>query len=361
MARQHRGDALVELADALVQPPDVGGGGAQPGQVDPGGPGELELVGDTPGERAQLRPDLAGGWQHRPHDQGGPDQHRLGLIQQPPPLGDQAAPLVAQGDQLLPVRVSSVLLAGGWQLGMGQGLAGDRLGVLGVGLGPAPPTAPLGGAAGLHLAHVIAGGGQEGGDLVAQPRRALHADAVQLEVHRAQPGQRLRQPLLAGGEAGHAVPAAALVKDRDGEGALVRVDAGHPHGRGGAGAAGWSTASMTMSSASPLLAGSGTVQHAGPGAGRSGVSGQAPFKPGSRSRARVARPDNSSQGQPLGANRVESQGLPRAGTYLDGTSLPAAMTTPRPGCWSSSAPSARPGSPRSTTAPRHHRPPWRPP
>lgn len=111
---------------------------------------------------------------------------------------------------------------------MGQGLAGDRLGVLGVGLGSASPAAPLGGAAGLHLAHVIAGRGQEHGDLVAQPRRALHADAVQVELHRAQPGQRRGQPLLAGVEAGHAVQAAALVKDRDGEGALVRVDAGHP-------------------------------------------------------------------------------------------------------------------------------------
>src|SRR5215218_11288699 len=55
--RQHRGDALVELTDALVQPTDVGGGGGQPGQVDPVGPGELELVGGTLGERPQPRPD----------------------------------------------------------------------------------------------------------------------------------------------------------------------------------------------------------------------------------------------------------------------------------------------------------------
>lgn len=110
---------------------------------------------------------------------------------------------------------------------MGQGLAGDRLGVLGVGLGPASPAAPLGGAAGLHLAHVIAGGGQERGDLAAQPPRALHADAVQVERHSVQPGQRRGQPLIAGGKAGHAVQAAALVKHRDGEGVLVRVDAGH--------------------------------------------------------------------------------------------------------------------------------------
>jgi hypothetical protein len=167
--RKYRRDALVELADALVQPTDVGAGSGQPGQVDSVGPGELQLVSGTLGERHQPRPDPAGGRQHAANRQRQPDQHRLGLVEQPLPLGDQATPLVAYGHQLVPVRVGSVPLASGWQVRVGQRLARDRLSVFGVGLGPPASAAPLGSAAGLHLPHVIADGGEERGDLAAQP------------------------------------------------------------------------------------------------------------------------------------------------------------------------------------------------
>jgi hypothetical protein len=61
----HRGDALVELADTLVQSSDVGTEAVS--HVDPVGPGELELIGGALGERAGAAgPDCSR--QHPAHD-----------------------------------------------------------------------------------------------------------------------------------------------------------------------------------------------------------------------------------------------------------------------------------------------------
>jgi hypothetical protein len=88
-----------------------------------------------------------------------------------------------------------VLLARRWQVRVGQGLAGDGLGVLPVGLVPSPAAATLGGAVGLHLADVIAGRDQGLGDVPAKPGRAFHPDPSDLEREAVQQRHGLGESL----------------------------------------------------------------------------------------------------------------------------------------------------------------------
>jgi len=59
---------------------------------------------------------------------------------------------------------------------MRERLAGDGLGVLAVGLGSAAPAASFGGAVGLDLAGVVAGGGEGENQRPAEEGRALDPD-----------------------------------------------------------------------------------------------------------------------------------------------------------------------------------------
>jgi hypothetical protein len=161
-------DLLVELGDPGIQASDVSGRLGQPGEVDPVGRSELDRAGQALLQRTEPRADPAGLGQRRPHGERQAGQDRLGLIQQPDPLTDQALAPVANGDQLLPGRVGAALLARRRQVRVSQCLPGDRLGVLPVGLVPPPPAATLGSAVGLDLAHVIAGRDQGLGDVPAK-------------------------------------------------------------------------------------------------------------------------------------------------------------------------------------------------
>jgi len=64
------------------------------------------------------------------------------------------------------------------QLRVGEGLPGDGLGVLDVGLGPAAVLTPVGGAVGLNLPHVIAGSGQRQHHRTPQAARPLDPHPV---------------------------------------------------------------------------------------------------------------------------------------------------------------------------------------
>jgi hypothetical protein len=78
---------------------------------------------------------------------------------------------------------------------VGQGLAGDRLGVLPVALVPPPAAATFGSAVGLDLADVVAGRDQGLGDMAAKPGRALHPDPADREREAVQQRQGLGEPL----------------------------------------------------------------------------------------------------------------------------------------------------------------------
>lgn len=93
------------------------------------------------------------------------------------------------------------MLAGRGQPGVGQGLAGDGLGVLDVGLGAPAPLAPLVSAAGRDLPHVIAGRGQGQHDRAPQAARALEADPVE------------HQPVSRSSASSSSMPARVTVND----------------------------------------------------------------------------------------------------------------------------------------------------
>ena len=93
---------------------------------------------------------------------------------------------------------------------------------------PPPPSAPLGGAVGLHLAHIKAGGGQECGDVPAESGRAFHPDPPDREREAIQQRPGLGEPLRCGRKRRHRAPPAPPIQHRDAEHVLVRVDPGYP-------------------------------------------------------------------------------------------------------------------------------------
>jgi hypothetical protein len=179
---------------------------------------------------------------------------------------------------------------------VGQRLAGDGFGVLDVGLGPTTALAPLGGAVGLDLSHVIAGGGERKDERPTEKARTLDTDTVDRQLDPEQKRQKLIDPLLADGKRFGTDHSAAAVEDRDRRGILMRVDSGNTVLVG----------QRPFLSAWPIL---------GSGAGRRRrqiwvESWQALFKPGTAGLRSRGQPDTSNQRQPRGVNSVQSQGWP---------------------------------------------------
>ncbi len=92
-----------------------------------------------------------------------------------------------------------VCLSGRGQVRVGERFAGDGFGVLDVGLGPTTALAPLGGAVGLDLPRVIAGGGEREDDRPAEEARAPDADPVDRQLDPEQKRQELFDPLRGDG------------------------------------------------------------------------------------------------------------------------------------------------------------------
>jgi hypothetical protein len=75
-------------------------------------------------------------------------------------LQDKGFTPVADGGELVGRWWRGVVLACRRQLGVGQGLASDCLGIVDVGLGSTTSLAALSGAVGLNLPHVVTGRSQ---------------------------------------------------------------------------------------------------------------------------------------------------------------------------------------------------------
>src|SRR6185312_9885681 len=88
-----------------------------------------------------------------------------------------------------------------------------------------PPTAlaPLGGAVGLDLAHVVAGGGEREDERSAEEGRAFDTDTVDRQLGPEQKRQKSIDPFLADGKRFGTDHTAAAIEDRDRRGLLVRV------------------------------------------------------------------------------------------------------------------------------------------
>jgi len=150
----------------------------------------------------------------------------LGFVQQPNPLQNKRLTPVAHGGELVGRWWRGVVLAGRRQIRLGQGLPGDCLGILDVGLGATTSLAALRGAVGLDFPYVVTGRSQCEHHRSSQATRALDSDPV--DGHLGGFQQR-RQRLDTGLRDPHRQRAhqdAEDVDDRDCRGVFMRVDAG---------------------------------------------------------------------------------------------------------------------------------------
>ena len=111
---------------------------------------------------------------------------------------------------------------------MRQRLPRDGLGVLVVGLGSAPPAAPLGGAVGLDLPGVVASRSESENQRPAEESRPLNPDPVDDQLAINEEAQQLTDASLIDRERLASTSTATAVDHGHRRGVLVRVDPGHP-------------------------------------------------------------------------------------------------------------------------------------